>query len=80
MTTDVIRTRLGAVPFIPFHLITSSGKSYLVPHPDFLTFSPTGRTCLVYAENGEFANTLDVLAITEIAPAKRASRGKRKAR
>jgi hypothetical protein len=78
MTADAIRTHQDAVPFTPFHLVTSSGKSYLVPHPDFLTFSPTGRTCLVYAAHGEYASTLDVLTITEIVPVKRASRAKRK--
>ncbi len=78
MTSDAIRNRLDTVPFTPFHLITSSGKSYLVPHPDFVTFSPTGRTCLVYADNGEYATTLGVLTITEIAPVKRRARAKRK--
>ena len=51
MTAEAIRTYLEASPFTPVKIITSSGKSYVVPHPDFLTFSPTGRTCLVYAED-----------------------------
>jgi len=61
-------------PFRPVRLLTSSGESYLVPHPDFLIFSPTGRTCLVYAEDGESFATLDVLTITQVVPAKRAAR------
>jgi hypothetical protein len=78
MTAQAIRQYLDASPFRPVNLITSSGKSYLVPHPDFLTFSPTGRTCLVYAADGEYFNTLDVLLITEVVPVKRRAAGKKK--
>jgi len=78
MTVSAIRAYLEASPFTPVNLITSSGKSYLVPHPDFLTFSPTGRTCHVYAADGEYFNTLDALTITEVAPVKRRSAGKKK--
>lgn len=68
MTVEAIRAHLER--FHSVNLITSSENSYLVPHPDFLTFSPTGRTCLVYAADGEYYTSLDVLTITEIAPAK----------
>jgi hypothetical protein len=78
MTAQAIRQYLDASPFRPVNLITSSGKSYLVPHPDFLTFSPTGRTCNVYAADGEYFNILDVLLISEVAPVKRRAAGKKK--
>ena len=78
MTVQGIQAYLVASPFAPINLITSSGKSYLVPHPDFLTFSPTGRTCHVYAADGESYTTLDVLTITEVAPVKRAAARKKK--
>ena len=78
MTAEAIRTYLEISPFRPINLVTSSGKSYLVPHPDFLTFSPTGRTCNVYAAGGEFFTMLDVLTITEVAPAKRGAARRRK--
>jgi hypothetical protein len=52
------------------NLVTAAGKSYLVPHPDFVTFSPTGRSCNVYAGDGEFFTTLDPLNITAVTPAK----------
>lgn len=67
-----------ASPYIPVDLITSSRKSYHVPHPDFLTFSPSGRTCHAYAANGESFTTLDVLTITEVVPVKRRPTGKKK--
>jgi hypothetical protein len=78
MTVNAIRQYLDASPFKPVNLITSSGKSYLVPHPDFLTFSPAGRTCNVYAADGEYFTALDVLTITEVAPVKRRPAGKKK--
>jgi hypothetical protein len=78
MTKEAIRHHLDAVAFRPIKLATSSGKSYLVPHPDFLHFSPTGLTCNVYAADGEYFTTLDVLMITEVAPVKSALRPKRK--
>jgi hypothetical protein len=58
--------------------MTAAGKSYRVPHPDFVTFSPTGRTCNVYGE-GDYFTTLDVFTITEILPVKPVKRrtGKR---
>ena len=70
MTIEEIRSHLEIAPFAPFNIVTASGKSHLVPHPDFLTFSPTGRSCNVYAGDGEFFTTLDLLTITAIKPAK----------
>ena len=78
MTVQAIRHFMAASPFAPVNLITASGKSYLVPHPDFLTFSPAGRTCNVYAEDGEYFTALDVFTITEIVPARRPASRKKK--
>ena len=70
MTIQELRSHLEVAPFVPVNVVTASGKSYLVPHPDFLTFSPTGRSCNVYAGDGEFFTTLDLLNITAVTPAK----------
>jgi hypothetical protein len=78
VTSEAIKGYLTASPFRPVNLITSSGKSYLVPHPDYLNFSPTGRTCQVFAADGEYFTTLDVLTITEVVPVKRRLPGKKK--
>ena len=71
VTTQAIQAYLEAVPFTPVDLVTSSGKSYRVPHPDFINFSPTGRTCFVFRDDGEAYSTLDVLTITEVVPIRR---------
>jgi len=70
MTAQDIRALLNVSPFAPVKLSTLDGNSYVVPHPDFLTFSPTGRTCLVYADDGETYTILDVLTITGAVPVK----------
>ena len=67
MTLSAIEAFLSASPFRPFKLVTASGESYLVPHPEFVTFSPSRRTCNVYS-TGDFFSTLDVLTITDIQP------------
>ena len=36
-----------------------------IPHPDFLSMSPTGRTVIIYQENDDFS-ILDLLLMTEI--------------
>jgi len=78
MTKEAIQAHLEKSPFTPVNLITSSGKSDHVPLLDFLAFSPGGRTCLVFADDGEYYTTLDVLTITEVAPAKRRPAGRKK--
>jgi len=78
VTVEGIETFLLAKPFRPFRLVTAFGEFYTVPHPDFLHFSPTRRTCNVYAVNGEFLSTLDVLTITDVQPNVRARRARRR--
>ena len=78
MTVQAIKALLEKTPFAPFNLITASGKSYRVKHPDFITFSPSGRTCNVYASDGEFYTTLDVLTVTEVGPERRGERRRAK--
>ena len=80
MTVTAIKAHLDAAPFQPFALVTASGKNYRVKHPDFVTFSPAGRTCNVYGNDGEYFTTLDVLTITEVVPEKRANSRRRKSK
>jgi len=70
MTVQALKAHLNTAPFVPLELITASGKSYRVKHPDFVTFSPAGRTCNVYGDDGEYFTTLDVLTVTEVVPEK----------
>ena len=65
MTIQQLRAVHRAVPFHQFTVYMADGRSFNVPHPDFLSMSPTGRTVIIYEENDEFS-ILDLLLMTEI--------------
>jgi hypothetical protein len=43
----------------------ADGRSFHVPHPEFLSRSPSGRTIIVYG-NDESFSVLDLLLLTEL--------------
>jgi hypothetical protein len=65
MTIQQLRAAHQAKPFRPFTIHMADGRSFHVPHPDFLSTSPSGRTVIVYQENEDFS-ILDLLLLTEI--------------
>ena len=79
MTIQQLKKVYEASPFRPFSLHMAHGRKLYVPHHDFLSHSPTGRTVIVYGEDDDF-NILDVLMITEIeVTTTNGSRSRRKA-
>ena len=65
MTIQQLRAAYPATPFRPFTLHVADGRSFPVPHPDFLSLSPTGRTIILYQEGEDFS-ILELLLMTEI--------------
>jgi hypothetical protein len=65
MTIQQLRAAHRAAPFQPFTVHMADGRSFHVPHPDFLSMSPTGRTVIIYQDDDEFS-ILDLLLMTEI--------------
>ncbi|MEX2170407.1 MAG: hypothetical protein WD851_13920 [Pirellulales bacterium] len=65
MTIEQLRNVHNANPFQPFTLHLADGRSFRVPHRDFLSHSPAGRTVIVYGE-GENFSILDLLLVTEV--------------
>jgi hypothetical protein len=65
MTIQQLRAAQHATPFRPFTVHMADGRAFPVPHPDFLSMSPTGRTVIIYQEDDEFS-ILDLLLMTEI--------------
>jgi len=65
VTIPQLRSAHRATPFQPFTVHMADGRSFRVPHPDFLTMSPTGRTVIIDREDDEFS-ILDLLSMTEI--------------
>ncbi|MGL4553696.1 MAG: hypothetical protein ACRC33_21240 [Gemmataceae bacterium] len=44
MTVDQLRATRDAVPFRPFLIHLTDGRAYRIPHRDYLSISPSGRT------------------------------------
>jgi hypothetical protein len=65
MTIEQLRNVHNANPFKPFTLHLADGRSFPVPHRDFLSQSPAGRTVIVYGEGEEFS-ILDRLLVAEV--------------
>jgi hypothetical protein len=65
MTIQQLRGTHRATPFRPFTIHMADGRSFSVPHPDFLSMSPSGRTVIVYQKDDSFS-ILDLLLTTEI--------------
>jgi hypothetical protein len=64
-TIDQIRSLQDATPFQAFRVHMANGKSVRVPHPDFMSLSPTGRILIVYRANDSF-EVIDTLLVTSI--------------
>lgn len=65
MTIEQLRLAREANPFRPFTVHLADGRSHRVPHRDYLSMSPGGRTVIVY-ESDEAGHILDALLITEL--------------
>ena len=66
MTIERLRAMHQANPFHPFTIHLADGRSFYIPHRDFLSPSPSGRTVIVYQEDGESHSILDLLLVTEL--------------
>jgi hypothetical protein len=66
-----LQPRLNAVPFAPFRIVTTSGKSYDVPTPDHLTIMRRSRRVVVEDDHlgGAHISPLHIAAIEPVAPA-----------
>lgn len=63
MTKEALQTAIHREPFQAFVLNVADGRSINVPHRDFVSIHPTGRTVVVYGDNEEL-KILDVMLIT----------------
>ena len=77
MTATELKRHWHAAPFVPFKIVLPSGEKVPVPHPDFLTVSPSGRIAGVW-KKGDQSVSFEVFRITAVETARRASRSKRK--
>lgn len=66
MTVEQLRAAREANPFRPFTLHMADGRAFRVPHRDYLSLSPGGRTVIVYQSDEAFS-ILDLFLTTELA-------------
>jgi hypothetical protein len=76
MRAEQLREAHGARPFKPFTIRMTNGRSVPIPHPEFLSVSPTGRVIVIYDKDGD-ANILDLVHVTELDMSRRANAQKR---
>ncbi len=65
VTIEQLRTVHQAAPYRPFTLYLADGRSYHVPHGEFLSQSPSGRTIVVHHADDTFS-VIDLLLVAEI--------------
>ena len=65
MTTEQFRSTLHLQPFRPFTIRMADGRTFDVPHPDFVAQSPSGRTVIVFQKDDSYS-LLDMLLMTEL--------------
>lgn len=66
MTVEQLRAVREANPFHPFTIHLADGRSFKVPHRDYLSMSSGGRTVIVY-QGDEAFSILDLHLVTELA-------------
>jgi hypothetical protein len=65
MSIDDVRTLHQAQPFRPFAIHTADGRSFPIPHSEFLAYDPEGTTLVAFRPNQRFS-ILDLNLITEL--------------
>jgi hypothetical protein len=65
MTVHEIKAAKNAVPFVPFRIHYPGGSPISVLHPDFMSFSLTGRIAYVTIPEDRLVR-VDVALITSI--------------
>lgn len=65
MTIEHLRNIHQTRPFRPFTIHMADGRALDVPHSEFLSHSPTGRTIIIYHPDESFS-VIDLLLINEI--------------
>jgi len=65
MTPDALKNLVYAAPFRAFTIHTQDGRSVPVPHPDFISISPTGRAAVVHTDGEKF----EIIQVSQIAEA-----------
>ncbi len=76
MAPDQVRKVLQAVPFRPFTVEIGGQRRVPVKHTDYAQLSPAGRTLVVFSDDDDAADIIDVFLIKNLSLAKTPARRK----
>ncbi len=65
MTIESLDCAYRASPFRPFSFRLADGRSIPVPHPEFVSFNPKGRTAVVMDDRDGF-EVVDLLLVVSL--------------
>jgi hypothetical protein len=65
VTIEQLQRAIHNIPFWPFTLMVADGAELHVPHPEFITHAPNGRTAAVTHPDGTI-ETVDLLLVTRL--------------
>jgi uncharacterized protein YndB with AHSA1/START domain len=79
MTAPELKKFWHAAPFAPFNIVLAGAEKSHVPHPDFLSVSPTGRIAYVWKKDDDHT-AVDVMLITALETARNGRNDRRRRR
>ena len=70
MSHHDLQKKLEAQPFAPFRLRLPDGRALDVPHPDFVSISPTGKSSaiVVWSRDGQLESLVDLRLVSDFEP------------
>lgn len=77
MTATELKKFWHAAPFEPFNIVLAGSEKLHVPHPDFLSVSPTGRIAYVWKKDDDHT-AVDVVLITALETSRNGAKNRRR--
>jgi hypothetical protein len=65
VTTEQLKEYLEGSPFQPFKIVSADGHEIEVPHSDYVSLGPGGRTAVVWKANDAFS-VVDMALVTRL--------------
>jgi hypothetical protein len=65
MTIEQVRAYYNKEPFQPFVIHLADGRELTVPHREYMSFSPSGRTIVVHQADDSH-NVVDLILVTDL--------------
>jgi hypothetical protein len=66
MVASILADFCEAAPFRPFQLFVSDGRSWLINHPDFVSLNFADDALIVYGEEADLADLIDLQAVVSL--------------